>query len=364
MSVRPELKWAHWLALLAGWTALSVFFAPELYLFFVYRRENIHWTVAVLLTAANTGIAAILIPAVVWLAVRFPVGWKSWRNIAVHLGACLLFLLAHSGLYAVLCYASPVFSVLFTRFHPNLLTYWAVVGFVEAVRYFNAYNDRDRQLAHVQLQLLKAQMQPHFLFNTLNTISAMMHEDVQGADRMLNQLSELLRMTLDNIGRNETTLRNEIALVKKYFDIEKVRFGEGIRLEMDVDPEALDAITPGMILQPLVENSIRHGFRAHAQTGTIRIEARTSVGRLIVTVTDDGKGPARVFRPGGTGIPNTRARLDLLYRGAASFDLNRGSTGGAVARIEIPLRHGVDHSEETASSVRLLPSVNNANAHR
>ncbi len=334
-----RMTWAHWVSLFGAWTLLSVFFAPELYLFFVYRKENIGWGHALILSLANTAIAAVLVPAVVWLAVRFPLGRSTWKKaLAVHAPACLVFSVVHSSLYAALCFASPAFHVLFSRFHPNLLTYWAVVGFVEAFRYFRAYSERERTLANMQLELMRAQLQPHFLFNTLHTVSSMMHEDVALADRMINRLSELLRMTVDRIGRHEAALSEEMDFVRGYFEIEQVRFGDHIRLEAAATPEALAALAPSMGLQPLVENSIRHGFRAHGLGGVIRIDAFASARRLVVRVTDDGAGPRAFARAGGMGIPNVRARLSQLYGEAHTFTLERVEPHGFLAQFEIPLR--------------------------
>lgn len=331
------MKWFHWLGALCAWTILSVLFAPELYLYFLLRKENLPWANALVLTLANTAIALVLVPGIVWLALRFPMGKATWRrSLFVHIPMCLVFSLVHSGLYAALCFASPMFEALFARFHPNLITYWAVIGFVEAVRYFNAFKERDQQLARAQLDLLRAQLQPHFLFNSLNTISAMMHRDVAMADRMLTRLSDLLRMALENIGKHEAPLRSEIEFIRSYLEIENVRFGGGIRFETAIDPALLDAKIPSMMLQPLVENSVRHGYATPVQAGTIRIEAERSEAMLILRVVDDGIGPQRDSRPGGAGIPNTRARLEQLYAGNTTFQLLAREQGGAVAEMSIP----------------------------
>lgn len=342
-----RLTWAHWVAIFGAWTLLSVFFAPELYLFFVYRKERIEWTTALLLTMANTTIAAVLVPPVIGLALRFPLGQGRWRrSLAVHLPACFAFSVIHSGLYALFCFASPAFHTLFTRFHPNLLTYWAVVGFVEAARHFRAVQQRDQQLAQLQLELMRAQLQPHFLFNTLNTISAMMHVDVRAADQMVNRLSELLRMTLEAIGRHQVPLRQELDFVRKYMEIEQIRFGPGIQFEIDVQESVLDALVPSMVLQPLVENSIRHGFRAHGRRGTVWIRGRKEVGQLDLSVTDDGAGFTTPERPGGMGLANIRGRLEQLYPEAYEFSIaQRGNDtpeeparDGARVTLRIPLR--------------------------
>src|SRR4029453_1177436 len=154
-----------------------------------------------------------------------PAERETWpRALLIHVPACLVFALSHSGLYAALCYASPsVFHTMFLRFHPNLLTYWAVVGFTQAVDYFRRYRERERQLAQAELLLLKAQLHPHFLFNTLHTIAAMMRVDVDAAERTIARLSELLRLVLDQVGVHEVPLRQELEFIDKYVSIERVR---------------------------------------------------------------------------------------------------------------------------------------------
>jgi two-component system, LytTR family, sensor kinase len=334
-------RWGRWVMFILGWTILSLLFVPETYLFFLYRGDAIPWTRTIALTLANAGIAFLFIPAIVWLTRRFPLEQRVWRrSVLVHIPACLVFSLSHSWLYAALCYASPaLFHMLFIRFHPNLLTYWAIVGFTQALDYFRRYTDREKQLAQAELHLLRSQLHPHFLFNTLHTIAAMMHEDVAGADRMIHRLSDLLRLTLESIGEHEVPLTQELEFLKTYVEIERIRFQERLTLVVDVCPEALDAMVPSMLLQPLVENSIRHGFVARASAGTIKIEAHRQGDRLVLKVLDDGPGfPTQTLTDfsDGLGLPNTQRRLEQLYRGAYRFELQNSLTLGASLSIEVP----------------------------
>ena len=212
-----QTAWGKWLLFISGWALLSLLFAPEVYLYFLFRRQPVPWTQTLSMTVANLAVALVFLPLIVWLTRRNPVERQTCpAALAVHVPACLLFAMSHSALFALLCFAAPRLSeTLFVRFHPNLLTYWAIVGFTQAVDYFRRYQERERQLAQVQLLLLKNQLHPHFLFNTLHTISAMMHEDVKAADRMVNRLSDLLRMTLDTIGLHEVALRHELDFIRK-----------------------------------------------------------------------------------------------------------------------------------------------------
>jgi two-component system, LytTR family, sensor kinase len=332
--------WGRWALFVLGWTVLSLLFVPEAYLFFLYRGDAIPVSRIVALTLANAGIVLLFLPGIIWLTRRYPLEQRTWRKaLLVHIPACLFFSLSHSWLYAALCYASPkLFHMLFIRFHPNLLTYWAVVGFSSATDYFQRYKEREKQLAQAELHLLRAQLQPHFLFNCLHTISAMVHEDVAAADRMINRLSELLRVILQSIGQHEVPLQDELKLLQAYVEIERVRFQERLALELQVDPDALDALVPSMMLQPLAENSIHHGFRSRQKAGRIAVEAARRNGHLVLTFSDNGCGfnaSCEASRK-GLGLSNTRRRLEQLYPNAHRFEMHNVAAGGARLLIEIP----------------------------
>ena len=335
-----QASWARWALFVAGWTLLSLLFVPEAYLFFLYRGDSIPISRIAALTLANAGIVLLFLPAIIWLARKYPIEQRTWpKALLVHIPACLLFSLSHSWLYAALCYASPgMFHMLFIRFHPNLLTYWAVVGFTQAGDYFRRYTERERQLAQAELHLLRAQLQPHFLFNSLNTIAAMMHEDVQAADRMINRLSDLLRLVLSGIGKHETTLQEELSLLCAYLDIERIRFQERLSVRLQIDAEALDALVPSMIFQPLAENAIRHGFGDFRDSGTITVSVARLHDRIRISFSDNGCGasePLR-FRGEGLGLANTRRRLEQLYPSDHYLEVGNAPDGGFRVTIELP----------------------------
>jgi two-component system, LytTR family, sensor kinase len=340
-----SVSWGKWALFILGWAALTLLFTPEAYLYFYLRRQPIPWRQTFQLTLVNSAIALLFLPAIVWLTRRFPVERKSWpKAFLVHIPACLLFSMGHSFLYWTTCYASNrLGATLFFRFHPNLLTYWAIVGFTQAVDYFQRYTLRERELANAQLLLLKSQLHPHFLFNSLHTISAMMHEDVGAADQMLSRLSELLRLTLDSIGQHEVTLKEELDFVRKYLEIERIRFQEQIVLEVRAAADCLHAMVPSMILQPLVENAIRHGFGASRRPGAICIEAKRDADRLVLTVTDNGRGfvgDVLGGRQQGLGLVNTQQRLGHLYGPGHKLQCTNSPAGGASVLIEIPFHTG------------------------
>jgi two-component system LytT family sensor kinase len=334
-------RWGNRVLFIVGWAALTLLFTPEAYLYFYLKRQPIPWRQTFQLTLVNSAIALLFLPSIVWLTHRFPVERRTWRkSLAVHIPACLLFSMGHSFLYWTTCYASnQLGETLFFRFHPNLLTYWAIVGFTEAVDYFERYTRRERELANAQLLLLKSQLHPHFLFNSLHTISAMMREDLSAADQMLARLSDLLRLTIDSIGQHEVTLKQELEFVQKYLEIERIRFQERILLELNITPECLDAMVPSMMLQPLVENSIRHGFGARVGSGAIRIDAKQVQDRLTLKVLDSGKGfvfEALNRAVEGLGLANTRRRLEQLYGPDHDLKCINLPTGGAAVSIELP----------------------------
>jgi len=195
------------------------------------------------------------------------------------------------------------------------------------------------ELAKAHLQTLKNQLQPHFLFNTLHSISALMLTDVSGADRMMTSLSDLLRMSLEDDGFQLTLLSREVEFLNVYLDIEKVRFRDRLRVVLDIPPECFDALVPHLLLQPLVENAIRHGISKLSKPGEVRVVARNEGRDLEIWVCDDGPGlagpPEKVFQH-GIGLRVTRDRLLALYGDDHSFEIRNASGGGVEVRLRMP----------------------------
>jgi two-component system, LytTR family, sensor kinase len=239
------------------------------------------------------------------------------------------------------------FAEMFLGVYPsNILFYWLFVGVGHGLEYYRFYRQRDSQaaqlaarLARSELEMLKSQLHPHFLFNTLHAISALMHRDVKAADRMIARLSELLRVSLDYSGTQEVSLQEELAFLEPYVEIERVRLGERLTVEYDIQPGVLDACVPHMLLQPLVENAIRHGIAPRAQPGSIRIRARGRRDMLDIEVVDDGRGmPPGRSANGGVGLANTRARLEQLYGDDFNFEPRNAAGGGFRVALTIPYR--------------------------
>ncbi|AGC43932.1 Sensor protein lytS [Myxococcus stipitatus DSM 14675] len=200
------------------------------------------------------------------------------------------------------------------------------------------------QLAEARLQALASQLRPHFLFNALNAVASLVHADPDGAERMLARLGDLLRQSLESHGRQEVTLREELAALTPYLDIEQIRFGPRLQVAWSLAPDVMDARVPFLALQPLVENAIRHGLAPRAEPGRIEITAEREGTVLRLSVRDDGMGPPPEgpVRVGGVGLSNLRARLVTLYGPRAGLELRRGTPRGAVAELRVPLDDGLE----------------------
>jgi signal transduction histidine kinase len=223
----------------------------------------------------------------------------------------------------------------------------AIVGIAHAFFYYRETRERavreaqlETQLVAAQLRMLQHQLHPHFLFNTLHAISALMHRDVEAADRMLAQLSDLLRLTLHSVTRPRIRLNEELEFVKKYLQIEQVRLGDRLSVAWTIDPNTLDAVVPALLLQPLVENAIKHGIAPMSGSGQITIGARRLGDRLILTVTDTGPGPSEPQMASlstGIGVANTRARLTHQYGRDYRFEFRKAADGFSVL-VAIPFQ--------------------------
>ncbi len=310
---------------------------------------------------------AVLTPPILWMARRFRLDRRTWaRAVPAHMVAVLVIVLAHVLLQATLRQAAwqlfgfpprggvwqtwlvDVQRLYFLNFDWEMMTYWAVVGLSHALDYRRESQERavaaaqlETRLAEAQLQALESQLHPHFLFNTLHTISALMHRDVDAADTMIARLSDLLRLTLDRIGVQEVSLKEELEFLGTYLEIEQTRFQDRLTVQFDIQPETLDARVPNLLLQPLVENAIRHGIAARTAGGRLVIRAAHEGHALAVEVRDNGPGlpPATrtdVGPSGGVGLANTRARLAHLYGDACRFDFHEPEGGGLSVLITIP----------------------------
>ncbi|MGD8495732.1 MAG: histidine kinase [Gemmatimonadales bacterium] len=359
----------RWVAIFGIATLVGVFFASRTYLLYnAYPDNQISWGRALLPSLVSWYVWALLAPAILWLAARFRFERpRRGLSLAVHLVAGLAFAVAHALLGQLVARAIPSLpeaeltrQFFVSRLHFNLLTYLAIVAGWNLVDTYRRERERDlrasqleARLAEARLRALQMQLHPHFLFNTLHAISTLMHRDVEAADRMLARLSDLLRLTLENAGTQEVRLKEELDVLERYLEIERTRFGDRLTVELDVDPATLDARIPNLILQPLVENAVRHGVAPRAEPGWIGLRAVRRDGELLVTIEDDGPGlPAHAdpAKPdveargtssaanGGVGLANCRARLGQLYGDEARLELDAAPAGGLRVSLSIPFR--------------------------
>jgi two-component system, LytTR family, sensor kinase len=342
-------RWTRWILIFGVWTLLGALSAVRIVLSYAYSNNVISWRRAVVIALADWYAWALLAPAIGWLARRFAIERRSWlRSLLMHLPASLLFSVLKIVIESRLLQWFDPGQRHLVQFPSTLFTYYAILGAIYAFDYYGKYRAHElkasqlqAQLAQAQLQALKMQLHPHFLFNTLHAISSLMRRDVEAAERMIARLSDLLRLTLENAGAQETSLRQELEFLESYLEIEKTRFRDRLQVKMDIEPETLDARVPNLILQPLVENAVRHGVAPHAAPGLIEISARLKENKLELQVRDNGAGlpdARRAEIKEGVGLANTRARLEQLYGADYLFDLNNRDKGGLVVSLTIPFR--------------------------
>jgi hypothetical protein len=251
----------------------------------------------------------------------------------------------------------PFFPHMLSRAFMDLQRYWYILLITQALDYYRKYRERElessqleAQLAHAQLEVLKIQLEPHFLFNTLNSIAALARNDGPAAENMTLQLADLLRFSLDAMGVHEVPLSRELTILQKYVDIQQTRFQDRLQVDMDIAGNTLSALVPNMILQPLVENAIRHGIGPRRAPGLIRVCTRQVFDELWMEICDNGMGLTRfggVVPSEGVGLRNTRARLQQLYNHDHRLTLEDAPGGGCVVKIHIPFR---TYSEEVRTT--------------
>lgn len=309
---------------------------------------------------------ALLTPFVFWHARRRPlVRGRILQRLPMHLLAAIVLCAAWAGAGELLRWSMlPEFgapttvglvSWFFTSLPFGVAVYFAVLGVEHGVFYFVQARERETQgarlaaqLAEARLGALRMQMQPHFLLNSLNAITVIVRDrDTATATRMLEQLGEMLRRVMRADRSQEVPLAEELDFVRRYLAIEEIRFSDRLRPSFAVDPSLLSAAVPEFVLQPLVENALRHGLAQRVTATLLEIAARREGVELVLTVTDDGPGPAggEAEPREGVGLANTRARLATLYGERARLELARTPAGGASATVRLPYREWSERRE-------------------
>jgi two-component system, LytTR family, sensor kinase len=353
--------WLIWVASFAIWIFIAIARGVSLYQFDRIFDPQASLRGEITFPLINYLIYAFLTPIIFYVGLRYPVQRSAWKlRTTLYLTGSLAFtavhIVARALVYPVIetTTGQPVpvgWSLLRNLFFYNVATdilfvYLPIVVMVHALWYYRRFSERDIRasqleghLAKAHLQALKSQLQPHFLFNTLHSISALMLTDVYSADKMISRLSELLRMALDNDGGQLTTLERELEFVSGYLEIEKIRFEDRLKVIFEIEPETVDAQVPHFLLQPLVENAVRHGVSRLSSGGEIRIAASHDSDYLHLLVSDNGPGLTdSTGGPGGNGLGlgTTRERLRTLYGSDQSLEVRDGVEGGVEVLVKIP----------------------------
>jgi len=348
-----------WLGILGFWTAMGLVESSKAYVSWQLRGAPHSWAFVLVANMPWWYAWAALTPAAFWLAAHFRLVTRAWKApLAVHFGAALTLSFAHLIGTAVLYYHTTARHLDASRgvgqqirgfvdhyLAVDVLTYFAVIGAYYGLDLYHRYRERELAAARLEtlmhesrLEALRMQLNPHFLFNALNAVAGLVRRrENEAAVNTLARLGDLLRLTLAGKTTNVSSLRDELYFLRQYLEIERLRFGDRLAVEEEIDPGVLDAQVPTLILQPLVENAVRHGIARTTGPGRIAVVAREDADRLCLAVRDTGPGfPPDSVRREGVGLSNTRARLEHLYGAAATLSVGAAGASTEVA-ISMPL---------------------------
>ncbi len=340
-----------WLIAFTFWTGIGILFAGSVYMDYEYQQNPITWLQAVLVSMADWYTWAVLSPMILWLGRRFRFSRNRWLKR-------LLILIVLSLMFVILKITSEsVFTKIITnmntspsffRLNAHFLIFWGIVGYGYAYDYYKQFREREitstrleAQLAQAQLQVLKMQIHPHFLFNTLHAISTLIRKRPEYAEKMIANLGDLLRLSMQKIDQQTVPLKQELEFLDRYLEIEKIRFQDRLTVEMKIDANSYDALVPYFILQPIVENAIRYSIEPFSTPGKIIIHSFCKNKKLHIQICDFGNGSkvnnlAQLKE--GVGLSNTRKRLLHLYGQNQQFNFNNGSHSGFEVAITIPFQ--------------------------
>ena len=352
-------RWLPWLALILMCNLFGLIDAFQGYVAANSSGGSIAWSRVYPMSIIGWNLWVLFVPLILRLVRRFPLARDTWRwtiviftvvGIVIALARAVIPVLMHFFVIYnsrfLRSYLANKYFDLISDFLLALVVFGLVFTFGQALNYYKQYRENElkasrlaAQLAQSQLQALKMQIHPHFLFNTLNAISSLQLEDPKAAQKMTARLGDFLRLTLENTGTHEVTLKREIEFLNCYLDIQRVRFGDRLTTTFNIEPESLDALLPNLILQPIVENAFQHGISQRIGPGSITVVAQRSGKALVLQVRDNGPGltksDKRPLRE-GLGVANTRARLEQLYGAACNLELKNAREGGLVVTMEIP----------------------------
>ena len=349
----------QWVLVIASWVGLVILTSSQIVTFYgPHNPANWYgWLWRFLPEVTHAALWIVALPVILWVTRRFPLEEFRWRHVAIHLGFGVLIVLATMFCRVIVMTAvwseqnslSRTIRLMYSIAENGILSYLFSLVLCFMITYYSNYRERDlaasqleTQLVQAQLQALKSQLHPHFLFNVLNTISMLIRtkEDESAID-MVAGLSEYLRATLNSYDSQLVPLRQEIGVLTLYLDIQRYRFRDRLRVAWEVDPELLDALVPSLILQPLAENAVQHGISRSSTAGRLVIRAAREGAMLVIRIIDDGPGLAPPAAPGnGIGLKNTRARLEKLYPLGYRLELSNNHGAGATLLMAIPISDG------------------------
>src|SRR6059036_362657 len=363
-----KINWRRAALLFVGWTLVSIIFAGISYAAAIgENNKEFGFVSALRLNLVQFYLWAILSPLIFRFSRRFPIELRplNLRNLLPYFPALISFAGIHQAIHlTVLWSITPRLRRQFPAlidcyrayfgfgFYIDLIIASLIVIAVHALLYYQnfraselAQSSLKTQLAQAQLRALKMQLHPHFLFNTLHSISSLVLEDPPKANSMIARLGDFLRLTLDHADHELVTLKEETEFLRAYLDIEQVRFGGRLKVTFEMEPMTLSAQVPHLILQPVVENAIQHAVAPRTAQSHIDIKAQRLDGLLRLEVKDNGPGIASktgLLEPRGVGLNNVRARLHQVYGSDFRFELTNGAEGGLTVTMEIPFRCDVD----------------------
>lgn len=354
--------WRLWVASILGWTIFSLLYGASNFYWHLAADHAITFCDATWLHLLNCWIDAFLTPFVFVISTRHPLTRSSWKqSISLHIIGMVVFTAAHMAIrLAVYPVRNQFTDEIVSRslvqlwrmflygMHSEGVAAYLVTVIVAQLIHFKteaqekaiAVEQMRRAAAETRLQALKLQLQPHFLFNSLNAAAELIHSQPDVAERMLFSIADLLREIVSGMPSLTHSLAQEMAFTATFCSIEQIRFAGRLKIETHIPDELLSCTVPAMLLQPLVENAVKHGMSPTKGMLTVSIEATTLRGRLELTVRDDGRGLTRNPLGGansGTGIRNTRERLEHLYPRQHAFRIMKGKPSGTVVNVLIPL---------------------------
>ena len=371
LEIKPKgdsSRWTNWAIGFAIWTVVGISFGTRSYFYAQTTGTPTSFWDTVPNYMTDFYVWGAFSPLIFILVKRVHIerGNIFW-GLAFHAFVGLLFVLVVNAItIPILWYlgfantaVTPTLEALFSKLmlnpfylHQGLIAYWGTVIVAHAYEYNRQVrigrtraSELSAQLAQAQLAALKMQIHPHFLFNTLNSIAALLHEDIEMADRMITRLSDFLRITLQSSAASVVTLGEEVVFLQAYLEIERVRFRDRLIVDLTIAPDVLDAQVPNLILQPLVENAVRHGISKQISVGHLQIDARRLDERLVIQIDDNGpgrsnggngNGNSKSRTNGGVGLANTRARLKQFY-GDFEFNIvDRKDRDGTTVIMNVP----------------------------